>query len=56
MIIPANLATAAPSPLANDNTQQPSQTNLLMAAAEMHRMGRLKSPKPKAKSTDEGFA
>lgn len=53
MIVPAStLPSGIASPLANDNQQQaqPSQAQLLMAAAEMHKMGRLGSRKETAPS------
>lgn len=58
MIVPPSLApspsssllspsgASAPSPNGGDGV--PSQTNLLMAAAEMHKLGRLVKPKAKA--------
>lgn len=56
MIVPASTlpSTDSPSPLgANDNAAQPSQAQLLLAAAEMHKLGRLghvrPAPKPKLK-------
>jgi len=57
MIVPTNLLSTTPaSPLgANDNTTPPSLTNMLMAAAQMHKMGRLAgTPKPAPKPKTEG--
>lgn len=48
MIVPLSTLPQPTSPLgpsSDDNSVAPSQANLLMAAAEMHKMGRL-VPKP----------
>ena len=56
MIVPSQLPPSSPSgPLSSQDTAPvggdgvPSQTNMLMALAEMHKMGRL-SRDPKAES------
>ena len=46
MIVPTSNLPINPAMLANDNSEQPSQANLLMAAAEMHKMGKLNPRKP----------
>jgi hypothetical protein len=62
MIVPANLLQqggSGPLGATNDNPAPPSQANLLMAAAAMHKMGRLKGASksaPKPKATDEDSA
>lgn len=52
IVPPSSLPSPFSSPLANDNNQQPAptQAQLLMAAAEMHKMGRLTSRKESAPS------
>lgn len=61
MIVPPSaLPQGTSSVMTNDNSQKPSQTMLLLAAAEMHKMGRLHghSARTKGKAmatpTDDG--
>lgn len=58
MIVPPNSLPSPYSSPANDDNPQPSQAQLLMAAAQMHKLGRMSNqpprfqapPKPKQKA------